>query len=347
MNILETIKLYFFSTLVALAALSVSASAAFYSVTGLSKLFAGASLEVIIMASSLEVSKLIIASLLYNYWDSINNLLKSYLTVALVVLVLITSMGIYGFLSSAYQETATKSQIIDKEIAVLELKKKRYEEDRDYNLEEKENISNSISELRKGLSNNVVQYKDSSTGKIITTQSSSNRKTLQSQLDKALASRAKVLDKIELSTDSISSLDIKILEIESQSDVASELGPLEYLSGLTGKSMDLIINVLLLVIIFVFDPLAISLVVAANFVFTNVKNKPKQTEQEENQENIEEEEEDDIESFVNEEEDQEDIDEEEIREIEEQISEQEEKQQEAVKKKLLMRLKSIIKGFKN
>ena len=87
---------------IALSALSVSGSAAFYSVSGLSKLFAGASFEVIIMASSLEVSKLVIASLLYQYWDTINKFLRTYLVTAAIILVLITSMGIYGFLSAAY-----------------------------------------------------------------------------------------------------------------------------------------------------------------------------------------------------------------------------------------------------
>ena len=97
---IKTIKRYTFPSIIALSALSVSASAAFYSVSGLSKLFAGATFEVIIMAGSLEVAKLVIASLLYQYWDTINKLLRTYLTVAAIILVLITSMGIYGFLSA-------------------------------------------------------------------------------------------------------------------------------------------------------------------------------------------------------------------------------------------------------
>ena len=112
MGILKEIKKRIFPTVVALSALSVSVSAAFYSVSGLSKLFAGATFEVIIMASSLEISKLVIASLLYQYWGKINKLLRFYLTLATIILVLITSAGIYGFLSAAYQETATKSGIV-------------------------------------------------------------------------------------------------------------------------------------------------------------------------------------------------------------------------------------------
>ena len=97
-----------FPALIALSALSVSASAAFYSISGLSKLFAGAAFAVIIMAASLEVAKLVIASLLYQYRKTLPFLLKAYLSIACVVLILITSMGIYGFLSAAYQDTANK-----------------------------------------------------------------------------------------------------------------------------------------------------------------------------------------------------------------------------------------------
>ena len=121
MKFLTKLKNLIFPFVVALSALSVSASAAFYSVSGLSKLFAGASLEVLIMATSLEVSKLVIASLLYQYWKDLNKLLRFYLTSAAFILVLITSMGIYGFLSAAYQETATKSGIIDREIIGLRI----------------------------------------------------------------------------------------------------------------------------------------------------------------------------------------------------------------------------------
>ena len=100
-----------FPYLIALTALSVSASAAYYSVTGLSKLFAGAAFAVIIMAGSLEVAKIVIASLLHQYWKTMNKVLRTYLTLATIILIGITSAGIYGFLSSAYQETATKAGV--------------------------------------------------------------------------------------------------------------------------------------------------------------------------------------------------------------------------------------------
>jgi hypothetical protein len=273
---------------VALSALSVSASAAFYSVSGLSKLFAGASLEVLIMATSLEVSKLVIASLLYQHWKVLNKLLRFYLTSATFILVLITSMGIYGFLSAAYQETATKSGIIDREINVINLKRERFIENRDYLLEEKKSLDGSVNSLRDGLANNVVQYKDRETGEIITTTSSSTRKVLERQLDDALDRRDKISENLESVTDSISSLDIKILEIQSNTDLAGELGPLKYLSELTQVPMNEIINYLLLIIIFVFDPLAISLVIAANFLFSKLGKDENNTETEINEDILEE-----------------------------------------------------------
>ena len=198
MKIIKEIQKRVFPTIIALTALSVSASAAFYSVTGLSKLFAGASLQVMIMAGSLEVAKLVIASLLYQYWSQLNKILRTYLSVAAFVLVLITSAGIYGFLSAAYQETATKSGIVDKEVELLELKKGRYVETRDYLLSEKKQLDEAITSLRDGLANNVIQYKDKETGQIITTTSSSNRRALQQQLQTALEQRDEVSDKLEI-----------------------------------------------------------------------------------------------------------------------------------------------------
>lgn len=271
MKFLKELQKRIFPFIVVISALTVSASAAFYSVTGLSKLFAGARTEVLIMTTSLEVAKLIIASLLHQYWSSLNKLLKTYLTIAVIILVAITSMGIYGFLSAAYQETANKSGIIEKEINVLELKKDRFEEERNFLIEEKTSLDESISELRDGLANNKIQYKDKETGELITTTSSSTRKVLEGQLEEALSTKKDLSIKIETATDSISKLELQILDIESNSDVASELGPLKYISELTDVPMNNIVNYLLLIIVFVFDPLAISLVIAANFLFSKIR----------------------------------------------------------------------------
>jgi hypothetical protein len=262
--------------LIAISALSVSASAAFYSVSGLSKLFAGASLEVIIMASSLEIAKLVIASLLYQYRETIPRLLKYYLTSAAVVLILITSMGIYGFLSAAYQETASKAGNIEAQVELLETKRDNFEEQLIGYTQEKQSLNQSISDLRAGLAGNKIQYRDKETGQIITTTSSSNRKSFERQLDQALERQDILNERIDGINQSIFNLETEIVEVSTDDELAGELGPLKYLSGLTGVPMDKIINILLLIIIFVFDPLAIALVIAANYAFEQLREKTRE-----------------------------------------------------------------------
>ena len=255
-----------FPFLIAVTALSVSGSAAYYSVTGLSKLFAGAAFAVIIMAGSLEVAKLVIASLLHQYWKTMNKLLRAYLTLATVILILITSAGIYGFLSSAYQETANKAGIVENQIRLLETKKTSFEKIKDQYEVEKQSITQNITSLRNALGSNNQSYVDAD-GNVITYSSSANRKAFEKQLEVAIQKDEQLTAKVQTYNDSIINLETRIVETQNNSETASELGPLKYLSGLTGKPMDEIINILLLVIIFVFDPLAISLVVVANFAF--------------------------------------------------------------------------------
>ena len=263
----KTLKKGFFPFLIAFSALSVSASAAFYSVYGLSKLFAGAQLEVIIMAGSLEFAKLVTASLLYQYWDTINKWLRTYLTIAAVTLVLITSMGIYGFLSAAYQETYQKLVVQENQIEFLDNKAKFYEEDVNRYDQELERISNNISTLSNARSQQIQVRDTSVVGGVRSTISTSELRLAQSRINVEEENRKDVQAKRQVAADSLQTFRLQILDLQNQSDTVGELGPLQYLSGLTGTPMDKIINILLLVIIFVFDPLAISLVVAANFAF--------------------------------------------------------------------------------
>ena len=254
--------------LIALSALSVSASAAFYSVSGLSKLFAGASFEVIIMAGSLEVAKLVVASLLYQYWTTINKFLRTYLTIATIILVLITSMGIYGFLSAAYQDTYRQLTIKNNQTAFLDQKKEFYAKDVARYDQELERISNNISTLSNAKATSIqVRDTTSSTG-LRSTVSTAELRLSQQRIEVEEENRKSIQAKREIAADSLQKYQLEILELENNTEVAGELGPLEYLSKLTNTSMDKIINYLLLVIIFVFDPLAISLVVAANFAFS-------------------------------------------------------------------------------
>ena len=264
-----------FPLLIAFSALSVSVSAAFYSVSGLSKLFAGAAFAVIVMAASLEIAKLVIASLLYQYRKNLPKLLKWYLSLACVVLILITSMGIYGFLSAAYQETAAKAGSIDSKITLIEVKRDNIKEQLAVYNEEKSSINSAVADLRTGLSNNKIQYTDT-LGNVITTTSRATRNALTKQLDQAIGRQTVINEKIDGLNLKLFEYEEEIVEVKLSDAISSELGPLKYLSGLTGLPMDQIINYLLLTIIFVFDPLAIALVVAANFAFEQIRPKTKE-----------------------------------------------------------------------
>ena len=261
----NSIKERIFPFIIAFSALSVSASAAFYSVTGLSMLFAGASFAVMIMAASLEIAKLVIASLLYQYRKTLPKLLKIYLTIAAAVLILITSAGIYGYLSAAYQKTADQTSIVESKIAALESKKKLFEETRDNILKEKQSIANLQGSLSQA---STTQYTDKNGNLVIRSNNAAIR-----NIESASKSNEKLSSKIDVVNDSIFSIESKILEVKTTSTAESELGPLKYLSKLTGIAMDRIINWYILVIIFVFDPLAIALVIAANFAFAKLKQK--------------------------------------------------------------------------
>ena len=261
------VKKGLFPFIIAFSALSVSGSAAFYSVFGLSKLFAGAQIEVIIMAGSLEVAKLVIASLLYQYWDTINKILRTYLTLAAVILVLITSMGIYGFLSAAYQETYANLLVNNNKIEFLEEKSKFYEDDLQRYDKDLAQISSNISILSNAKASSIQVRDTTVSGGVRSTISTAELRLSQARIEVEEENRKAVQVKRQVAADSLQSIKLDILTLNNDSETVGELGPLKYLSGLTSTPMDVIINVLLLVIIFVFDPLAIALVVAANFAF--------------------------------------------------------------------------------
>ena len=265
----KNVKKGLFPFLIAFSALSVSASAAFYSVYGLSKLFAGAQVEVIIMAGSLEVAKLVIASLLYQYWDTINKILRTYLAIAAIILVLITSMGIYGFLSAAYQDTYASLLVSENKIEFLDNKAKFYEDDIQRYDKELAQISSNISILSNAKSQSIQVRDTAVSGGVRSTISTAELRLSQKRIEVEEENRKSVQEKRQVAADSLQKFKLEILNLNNNSEVAGELGPLKYLSGLTDTPMDVIINILLLIIIFVFDPLAIALVVAANFAFAH------------------------------------------------------------------------------
>jgi hypothetical protein len=182
-------------------------------------------------------------------------------------------MGIYGFLSAAYQDNYRQLTVKENQTAFLEQKKQFYENDVFRYDEELKRISTNISTLSNARSQSIQVRDTSVVGGVRTTISTSELRMAAKRIEVEEENRKNIQRKREVVADSLQKYQLAILELDNNTEVAGELGPLQYLSGLTGTPMDKIINILLLVIIFVFDPLAISLVVAANFAFDQARPK--------------------------------------------------------------------------
>jgi hypothetical protein len=262
-----------------ICALGLSGTAAYYSVVGLSIVFVGVAIPVIIMGSFLEISKIAIATYLHDKWKETYGVLKIYMTIALVTLSIITSLGIYGLLSTGFQENIVKLEIGEKRVKNVEVKKKRFEEIKVELTKEKRTLDGDITKLRDGLSNNTTtQTVDRRTGQLITRANNANRKSFEGQLKEAQIRRDITSNKIDAFNDSITKLDFDILNMESKEIGGGELGTIKYLSELLGWDIKKTANFFILILIFVFDPLAITLVIATNQAFKG-KRKNEDTEQ--------------------------------------------------------------------
>ena len=218
--------------MLSLTALFVAGNAAFFSIFGLSKLFAGASLSVIVMASSLELGKLVAASFVYRYWDTINLWLKTYLLIAVVTLIGITSAGIFGFLSNAYQGATLT---FEKDTTLLSFKEDRLEtliEDRNFIKEELEISVNSLPD-------NYITAK---------------RKLREEYNPKIQNLNTEILN----TKQEISDLEISLVE------TGVDVGPAIYLAKVFDTDIDTVVKFFIFILIFVFDPLAVILVVSTN-----------------------------------------------------------------------------------
>lgn len=255
-----------FSYIMLFLALVVAGCAGYFSVWGLSQLFAGASTAVIIMATGLEVAKIITTTALHRYWSKTSGMLKAYLTISVVVLMLITSAGIYGFLSNAYQKTANKLEIQNGQVSVLTGKKDLFQKNIDDNqkiIDQKNKRIDQLSDLRRNQETRL-DAAENSRGK------NSARADIKSSNDE-IQKLTNDIDALNLKnsylSDSISKYNTSVLELNANSELAGEVGPLKYISELTGTPMAKVVNMLILLLIFVFDPLAVALVLMTNRVF--------------------------------------------------------------------------------
>ena len=256
-----------------ISAISISLIAAGYSIIGLATLFAGAATPIIAMGSALEVGKLVAASWLYNNWnDNIPKTLKAYLFTAIIVLVFITSMGIFGFLSKAHLDqvrptgnNAVQIALIDKQINQQELIIERAE--------------NTLNRLDKAL--------DVYIAKEYVSRGLKERKKQKEERDFLNTEIKNAMDEIAKLVNAKSDIDIAQLKIEA------DVGPLKYVAELiygenAKDNFDSAVRIIILILIFVFDPLAVLLLIAANISlkqWRDKRNEKKKIEEEETKKN--------------------------------------------------------------
>ena len=239
----------FLTLITFISAIAISLIAAGYSILGLATLFAGAAVPIIAMGSALEVGKLVAASWLYHNWrEGIPRALKAYLFTAIIVLVFITSVGIFGFLSKAHLDqvrptgnNAVQIALIDKQINQQQLIIDRSE--------------NTLDRLDKAL--------DVYISKEYVTRGLKERKKQKEERDLLNAEIKKAMDEIARLTTEKSNIEIEQLKIEA------DVGPLKYVAELiygdnAKDHFDEAVRIIILILIFVFDPLAVLLLIAAN-----------------------------------------------------------------------------------
>ena len=239
--------------LVGLSALIIAGCAAYFSVTGLGVLFAGASISVMVMAGSLEFAKLVAATYLKQKWDEISGFNKWYLTISVGVLMLITSAGIFGYLSNAFQAQSLKLQQVDREVMVHQTKI-------DQNTAQITQLSTQITEF------NSNQGKIIDGGKV-------NRRLLRS-IDNRDKEISKLNDKISnLQTQNAEETE-KINQIKiSNLDLEKEVGGFRFVAEAFGVEMKNVVKFFIFIIVIVFDPLAVALIIAFNGLIESPKDK--------------------------------------------------------------------------
>ena len=252
-------------------AVGMAGTVAYVSVNGLLKVFAGAGTVGLILFSSIEAAKIIATSAIHTYGKKIGWFYNGILSLFIVIAMAITSMGIYGFLSSSYKETFSKFENLEAQIELLEKKRDGYQLQLENVNKEKGGINETINELSKGLSNNVIEYKDKETGEIIRTTSSATRKVLEGQLNKAIERQESLNTKSDGLSDKIFELENEITEVKLGDDVAAELGPLKYLADVSGMTMDEVMKYFIILLIVIGDPMAVIMVIVFNKVVNHGK----------------------------------------------------------------------------
>jgi cell division protein FtsL len=242
-----------FKWIVGLSALLIAGTAAYFSVTGIALLFSGATLGVAIMAGSLELGKLVAASYLHRYWNKINFLFKFYFTTAVLALIFITSMGIFGFLSNAYQKTSLQVQQIESQVEIL--------------LTQRSGLTDDISRSERRIQILTDQRSSQETryDSLVANENWVNARRTFELIEGADTEIRGLTSQINEIRQKISDIDTQVLAIRSENmDVAREIGGFRFIADAFNVPIDTAVKWFIIMLIFVFDPLAVSLVIAYN-----------------------------------------------------------------------------------
>lgn len=254
-----------FISLVAFSALFVAGCAAFFSIKGLIVLFSGSALAIGIMASSLEIGKLVAASFLHTYWNTASKLLKTYLCVAVFVLMCVTSLGIFGFLSGAYQVHSGATASVETKIETLQLEQAAVNKA----IEDSSARIKSLAEIRSTQEERV--------------QAAGNYKAPRDQAYKAIAEANEEIQLKELLVAKdrerviVLEKDISALKISLNSN--TDIGSFKFIASAFGTTIDQAVQYFIFTLICVFDPLAVALVLAWNKLVQDRAEKLKKAEE--------------------------------------------------------------------
>lgn len=245
-----------FTFLLGLSAMLVAGTAAYFSVLGIATLFSGSYIQVMVMAGSLELGKLIATSFLYRYWKAANWLLKFYLIIAVAVLMGITSMGVFGYLSAAYQVNSANFAQIENQISLLEQQKESLNNELEQNNSRIDTLNQSRASQEKrlpGLSSKAAQpiYKD---------------------IEKSGEEIQKLNERTVTLQQSKTEKDNEIIDLKAQISKSKDIGTFKFVADAIKQPLDVVVTGFICVLICVFDPLAVALILAFN-VITKKPNK--------------------------------------------------------------------------
>ena len=245
--------LCFFSSLL------VAGCAAWFSVLGIATLFSGSYTSVLIMASSLELGKLVATTYLHHYWSKTGALLKTYLLVAVAMLMCITSLGIFGYLSAAYSSNSSKFAIVDSRIEAASARKAST----DVELAQIHARIETLNSARRSQEERLPKM------------SAANAKPIYADIERTAVEVDKLSARIHTLQDNKIAADNEIADLKGQISTAKDIGTFKFVADHLGVPLDTVVMWFVAIIIAVFDPLAIALLLAYNSTLTRTIPKDK------------------------------------------------------------------------